>query len=547
MASDYFDLGTFRVEITTASPEAQLWFNRGLVLCYAFNHQEAYECFSIALKADPGCAIAYWGKAFVLGCNYNKPWVAFDPADAARSIDEAIEATQKAMDLREGASQFERLLIEALPYRYQAGSSRDELERWNDDFAGEMRKAYAQMPDNLEIATIFAEAMMNRTPWQLWNINAGRIADGADTQEILDVLEKALNAGGMTHPGILHMYIHAMEMSPYPERALPAANALRKLVPDAGHLNHMPSHIDVLVGDYVAAIDSNTAGIEADGRFLAMRGPLNFYSLYRCHNYHFKIYGAMFAGQYETAITTANEMLSTLPEDLLRVESPPMADWLEGFVSVKQHVLVRFGRWNEIIGQDLPADQGLFSVTTAMIWYAKAVAHGVLGNVADAKACAAEFDAALSRVQESRYLFNNRCTDILAVAREMMLGEIAYRERHYPQAFEHLRNAVALDDALPYDEPWGWMQPARHALGALMREQGHVEESLAVYEDDLGLNKTLPRACQHPDNIWSLKGYHECLQKLGRETEAETVRAKIEKLEKASDVSIKFSCFCRKN
>ncbi|MGN6143949.1 MAG: hypothetical protein ACTHOP_10200 [Mesorhizobium sp.] len=547
MASDYFDLGTFRVEITTASPAAQLWFNRGLVLCYAFNHQEAYECFSIALKADPGCAIAYWGKAFVLGCNYNKPWGAFDPADAARSIDEAIEATQKAMDLREGASQFERLLIEALPYRYQAGSSRDELERWNDDFAGEMRKAYAQMPDNLEIATIFAEAMMNRTPWQLWNINAGRIADGADTQEILDVLEKALNAGGMTHPGILHMYIHAMEMSPYPERALPAANALRKLVPDAGHLNHMPSHIDVLVGDYVAAIDSNTAGIEADGRFLAMRGPLNFYSLYRCHNYHFKIYGAMFAGQYETAITTANEMLSTLPEDLLRVESPPMADWLEGFVSVKQHVLVRFGRWNEIIGQDLPVDQGLFSVTTAMIWYAKAVAHGVLGNVADAKACAAEFDAALSHVQESRYLFNNRCTDILAVAREMMLGEIAYRERHYPQAFEHLRNAVALDDALPYDEPWGWMQPARHALGALMLEQGHVEESLAVYEADLGLNKTLPRACQHPDNIWSLKGYHECLQKLGRETEAETVRAKIEKLEKASDVSIKFSCFCRKN
>jgi tetratricopeptide (TPR) repeat protein len=547
MASDYFDLGSFRVEITTASPDAQLWFNRGLVLCYAFNHQEAYECFSIALKADPGCAIAYWGKAFVLGCNYNKPWVAFDPADAARSIDEAIEATQKAMDLREGTSQFERLLIEALPYRYQAGSSRDELERWNDDFAGEMRKAYAQMPDNLEIATIFAEAMMNRTPWQLWNINAGRIADGADTQEILDVLEKALNAGGMTHPGILHMYIHAMEMSPYPERALPAANALRKLVPDAGHLNHMPSHIDVLVGDYVAAIDSNTAGIEADGKFLAMRGPLNFYSLYRCHNYHFKIYGAMFAGQYQTAITTANEMLSTLPEDLLRVESPPMADWLEGFVSVKQHVLVRFGRWNEIIGQDLPIDQSLFSVTTAMIWYAKAVAHGVLGNVADAKACAAEFDAALSRVQESRYLFNNRCTDILAVAREMMLGEIAYRERHYPQAFEHLRNAVALDDALPYDEPWGWMQPARHALGALMLEQGHVEESLAVYEADLGLNKTLPRACQHPDNIWSLKGYHECLQKLGRETEAETVRAKIEKLEKASDVSIKFSCFCRKN
>jgi len=223
-----------------------------------------------------------------------------------------------------------------------------------------------------------------------------------------------------------------------------------------------------------------------------------------------------------------------------------MADWLEGFVSVKQHVMVRFGRWNQIIAQELPADQNLFSVTTAMIWYAKAVAHGVLGNVTEAKACAAQFDAALARVQESRYLFNNSCIDILAVAREMMLGEITYREQLYSQAFEHLRNAVALDDALPYDEPWGWMQPARHALGALLLEQGHVEDSMAVYEADLGLNDSLPRACQHPDNIWSLKGYHECLQKLGRAQEADAVRARIEKLEKTSDVSIKFSCFCRK-
>lgn len=546
MASDYFDLGSYSVAITTSSPQAQMWFDRGLALCYAFNHQEAYECFNLALEADPGCAIAWWGKAFVLGCNYNKPWVAFDPADAARSIGEAFEATQKAMELREGASQFERLLIEALPHRYQAGTPRDDLDKWNDDFATAMRKAYAQAPDNLDIAAVFAEAMMNRTPWQLWDIKAGRIADGADTQEILDVLDKALASGGMTHPGILHMYIHAVEMSPNPERALPAANALRNLVPDAGHLNHMPSHIDVLVGDYVAAIDANTAGIAADTKFLSLRGPLNFYSLYRCHNYHFKIYGAMFAGQYETAITTADAMLATLPEELLRVESPPMADWLEGFVSVKQHVMVRFGRWNEIIAQELPADRNLFSVTTAMIWYAKAVAHGVLGNVAEAKACAAEFDAALARVQESRYLFNNRCIDILAVAREMMLGEITYREQLYSQAFEHLRNAVALDDALPYDEPWGWMQPARHALGALMLEQGHVEESLAVYEADLGLNDSLPRACQHPDNIWSLKGYHECLQKLGRTSEAEAMRAKIERLEKTSDVTIKFSCFCRK-
>ena len=547
MDPPYFNLGSYQATITTSSPEAQVWFNRGLVLCYAFNHQEAHECFKLALAADPRCAMAYWGIAYVLGCNYNKPWAAFDPEDAARSIREAFEATQKAMELREGALKNERLLIEALPYRYQAESPGDDMGKWVDDFAAAMRKAYVQSPNNLEIAAVFAEAMMNRTPWQLWDINTGTAASGADTQEIIDVLEKAINSdGGIAHPGILHLYIHAIEMSPNPERALPAANALRNLVPDAGHLNHMPSHIDVLTGDYASAIDSNSAAIEADSKFLAKRGPLNFFSLYRCHDYHFKIYGAMFAGRYETAITTANEMLETLPEELLRVESPPMADWLESFISVKQHVLVRFGRWDEIIAQELPTDQNLFSVTTAMIWYAKAVAHSVLDNIPDAKACATEFDAALSRVQESRTLFNNTCTDILAVAREMMLGEMKYREKLYEEAFQHLRKAVALDDELPYDEPWGWMQPARHALGALLLEQGHVEESLAVYEADLGLNNSLPRPCQHPDNIWSLKGYHECLQRLGRTEEGEVVRAKIETLEKITDVPIKFSCFCRK-
>ncbi|PKS08386.1 hypothetical protein jhhlp_005330 [Lomentospora prolificans] len=546
--STYFNLGSHHVQITTTSHDAQLWFNRGLILCYAFNHEEASKCFHLAIEADPGCAIAHWGKAYVLGCNYNKPWTAFDPVDAERSISEAFAATQKALELRDGVLDFERLLIEALPFRYQAKQRQGDMDKWADDFARAMRSAYTQLPNNLEIATIFAEAMMNRTPWQLWDLRSGTAVDGADTQEIIQVLEKALNSnGGMAHPGILHMYIHAIEMSHNPERALPAANALRNLVPDAGHLNHMPSHIDMLVGDYWSAIDSNSAGIEADMKFLAKRGPLNFYSLYRCHNYHFKIYGAMFAGQYGTAATTAEQMIETLPEELLRVESPPMADWLESFVSVKQHVMVRFGRWDEIIRQQLPADQNLYSVTTAMMWYAKAIAHGVLDNLSEARACEAEFDAALARVPESRTLFNNKCVDILAVAREMVRGEIAYREERYSQAFQHLRQAVELDDNLPFDEPWGWMQPARHALGALLLEQGCVEESLVVYESDLGLNDSLPRACQHPNNIWSLKGYSECLQRLGREEEAKLVQARMATLEKKGDVAIRFSCFCRKD
>lgn len=546
--SDHFDLGTYGIEVTTASRDANAWFNRGLVLCYGFHHQEACLCFKRAIEADAALAIGYWGLAFALGCNYNKPWAAFDPDEASRSIGEAFAATEKAMELRHGASGFERLLIEALPHRYQRGAPADDLERWNEDFASAMREAYRQLPDNLEIAAVFAEAMMDRTPWQLWDLVRGTAAPGADTDEILAVLERALaSKGGMSHPGILHMYIHAMEMSPYPERALPAANALRTLVPDAGHLVHMPSHIYVLLGDYVSVIAANTDAIEADKKYLAKRGPLNFYSLYRCHNYHFKVYGAMFAGRYETAIAAADEMLRTLPEELLREQSPPMANWLEGFISVRQHVLVRFGKWQEILAQELPRDQTLFSVTTAMIWYAKAVAHGVLGNVADARACAAEFEIALPKVQEGRYLFNNRCVDILAVAREMMAGEIAYRERRYADAFAHLRTAVSLDDALPYDEPWGWMQPARHALGALLLEQGRLAEAMEVYRADLGLDSSLPRACQHPDNIWSLKGYHECLLRFGRADEAATVGRKVAALEQLADIPIRFSCYCRKS
>ena len=544
---DYYDLGTYRRPISTSSAEAQRWFDRGLIWSYGFNHHEAAVCFDRAIAADPDCAIAYWGRAYVRGCNYNKPWVAFDPDEARQSIATAYAATQKAISLKSNASSVERLLIEALPSRYQQAEPVDDLARWNDDFASAMRAAYQQSPDDLEVVTIFAEALMNRTPWQLWDIKNGVVASGADTKEVLDVLEKALSAnGGYSHPGSLHMYIHAMEMSPFPERALPAANALRTLVPDAGHLRHMPSHIDVLIGDYSAAITTNSAAIEADRKYLAREGAVNFYTLYRCHNYHFKIYGAMFAGRFATALETANEMITTFTDDLLRIQSPPMANWLEGFVSIRQHVLIRFGKWEDIVAQDLPHDQELYCVTTAMIWYAKAVANGVIGDVTAAKACAAEFDGALKRVPAARTIFNNRCIDILAIAREMLLGEITYREGQYHPAFAHLQKAVELDDSLPYDEPWGWMQPARHALGALLLEQGYVDQAAGVYRADLGIDTVLPRACRHPENIWSLKGYQECLLQQGKVEEARKVAKRLGELEKLTDVQITFSCFCRK-
>ena len=547
--TDYYDLGTYSRAVSTGSPEAQRWFDRGLNWCYGYNHDESVRCFKKAAEADPDCAMAYWGIAYAAGANYNKPWEAFDEVDLAQSLTEAHTAAQTALARTESASEVERALIDALQQRYPSETPADDLNAWNDAYADAMRAVYRAFPDDLDVCALFAEAIMNRTPWALWDLKTGTPAEGADTLEAIEVLEKAIQgleqAGDERHPGLLHMYIHLMEMSPHPERALRAGDDLRDLVPDAGHLQHMPTHIDVLCGHYQAVVASNARAIAADRTFLEREGPLNFYSLYRCHNYHFKLYGAMFLGQYAAALDAAEEMVSTLPEELLTVAVPPMADWLEGFVPMKQHVLIRFGKWREIIEQPLPENQELFCVTTAMIHYAKAVAYATTGDVAAAEAQTGLFEAAHARVPDSRYVFNNTCLDILAIAKEMMTGEVEYRKGNFDQAFAHLRRSVELDDNLPYDEPWGWMQPARHALGALLLEQDRVQEAEAVYRADLGLDDTLSRACQHPDNVWSLHGFHECLRRLGKTDEAHMVKLRLDLAAARADVPITSSCYCR--
>jgi tetratricopeptide (TPR) repeat protein len=360
------------------------------------------------------------------------------------------------------------------------------------------------------------------------------------------ILEKALQTSeGRAHPGVLHIYLHAMELSAHPEEALPAADLLRGLVPDAGHLQHMPTHIDVLCGDYRNAVVSNLAAVRADRRFLEREGPLNFYSAYRAHNLHFVVYAAMFSGQSQIALEAANELAAQLTPELLSIESPPMADWLEAFVPLRVHVLVRFGRWDDLIAEPLPADVSLYCTTAATIHYGCGVAHAAKGQVSQAHAERAAFTQAYARVPASRYLFNNTSRDILAVAGAMLDGEIAYRQGEFDLAFTHLRHAVELDDALPYDEPWGWMQPTRHAYGALLLERGHVKEAADVYAADLGLEPSVRRCCQHPGNMWSLHGYHECLQRLGRTAEATIIEQQLTLALAHADVPITASCACR--
>lgn len=546
--SDYYDLGPYTRPITTTSKEVQAWFDRGLIWCYGYNHDEAVRCFKKAAKHDPNCAMAHWGIAYAAGPNYNKQWVAFDPADLKNSLHLAYTATKQALKLLDEASPVERALIRPLAKRYPFNEPGNVTPIWNDDYAAAMREVYRAHKDDLDVTALFAEAIMNRTPWQLWDIKTGKPAEGADTAEAIAVLERAMaSSNGMKHPGILHMYLHLMEMSPTPERALRAGDALSGLVPDAGHLIHMPTHIDVLCGHYKDVIDRNERATIADRKYLAREGAVNFYSLYRCHNYHFKTYGAMFLGQYGPALEAAEEMAAAVSEDLLRVESPPMADWLEAFVSIKLHVYIRFGKWQEIIAAPLPSDRKLYCVTTAMLHYAKAVAYAASFNVPSAEKEARLFEEALASVPESRCLFNNTSLDILAVAAEMMKGEIEYRKFNFEKAFAHLHKSVELYDTMRYDEPWGFMQPTRHALGALLLEQNRVEEAEAIYRADLGLDGTLARACQHPDNIWSLHGFHECLTRRGKHAEATFIKQRLDLATARADVPVKSSCFCRVN
>jgi tetratricopeptide (TPR) repeat protein len=240
-------------------------------------------------------------------------------------------------------------------------------------------------------------------------------------------------------------------------------------------------------------------------------------------------------------------MRETTPDALLQIKSPPMADFFETILGMEPHVLIRFGMWEEILKLELPEDTETYIMCTAFIEYARGLAYSALGHIEEADAQLDTFLAVKARVPESRLLHNVRGVDLLEVAAAMLEGELAYRKGDHDLAFAHLRRAVSLDDALPYDEPWGWMQPTRHALGALLLEQGQAEEAEAVYRADLGLDQSLSRACQHPNNLWSLHGLHECLTRRGETTEALLIKQALDQAMARSEVEVKASCYCRQN
>ena len=549
--NSYFDLGSYSRNVSTDCEDARSWFNRGLIWCYGFNQEEGVRCFEKVIEIDPDCAMGYWGIAYASGPFYNKPWEWYGEIERIDAIALCREYALKASKLKAGAAPVEQALIDALCVKHpaaQAGSA-VELEHWTQQYADAMRGVYSEFNDDLDVICLCAEAVMNLTPWKLWDIEYGMPARGAATVEAIEILEHGLSCVDsqrlQPHPGLLHFYIHVYEMSPTPEKALPYANQLRNLCPDSGHLVHMASHIDSLCGHWQQAADANRRATRVDAEYIRQRGSDEFYMISVVHNHDFNIWASMFLGQYNEALQSADTICDLVRDKRLLCDKRYLASTLEGYYAGRAHVLVRFGCWQQICDEEMPDNPEQVPITTILLVYAKAIAHAALGDLETGRSYQQEFFRRYREVPEWHIMANNPSRNILAVAQAMMNGEVEYHAGNHELGYRYLREACVLCDRLEYSEPWPWMHPPRHALGALLLEQDHVDEAIIHYEDDLGIGNRLPRCAQHPNNIWALHGYHECLLRLGRDDEAAAIKPQLDEMVRLSDVEIKSSCCCR--
>ena len=549
---DHFDLGPHTREISARLPEAQRWFNLGLNWCYGFNRQEAIKCFRKALEYDSECVMAHWGMAYAAGPFYNLAWHEYGEQEADTATKLGCDHIMKARASAGRATGIENWLVEAIARRIQKphAVASEEYARWDDDYAAEMRRIHFNHPDDEDVAALFIEALITRTPRRLWDVKTGLPAKGSDIMEAVQACESSMQRadqlGKRQHPAILHLYIHALEMSDTPQRGMRAADVLAPMCPDSGHLSHMPAHIYVLCGDYGKARQASIRAIRANDMFLDYAGPFTFYTVACCHDLNLMMHTCMFMGRYNDALRAADKICGLLTKDVLSVKGrPKFAMSLEGYYATRMHVLVRFGRWHEIIEAPPPDDLDLYLVTTAMHHYAKGVAHAALKNFREAETERGRFYRSVDRIPADRRFFNNPAHNILAVGREMLEGELEYQKGNHQTAFEHLRESVRRDDDLQYIEPWAWMHPPRHALAALLSEQGHYDEAEQIYRDDLGMNSRVQRCAQHPDNVWALHGLVECLRMRGDTKELPKLREKLATLQMLADMPITSSCMCR--
>ncbi|MFZ0790287.1 MAG: hypothetical protein WAM94_11785, partial [Chromatiaceae bacterium] len=499
-------MGSHNHPVTTASREAQRYFDQGLVLAFGFNHKEAARSFRQAQALDPGCAMCFWGESLVLGPNIN---AGMDAADNPR----AYEAAQQALGLRDQASEPERAYIAALSKRYakEAPGDRSSLDLAYADAMGEVARRFPNDPD---AASLYAEALMDTMPWDYWE------PDGSPkpaTRILLATLESALKSHP-DHPLANHLYIHAVEKV-HPRLGVAAADRLRELVPGAGHLVHMPGHIYIRVGRYADAVQANEKAIAADNGYLAQCHAQGLYPVgYVPHNHHFLSAAASFIGDDRKALAAALHMRAHQDPELMR---QPGFGALQHFWSMPYFAWVRFGRWDEILAEPAPAEDliyptGIWSYARGLALARKGDLDGAEVSLTRVAAIADDPEMAATRIFEI-----NTMAEVLSVAREVLAGEIALARGEQGSAIEHLQTAVRLEDALIYTEPPDWYVPSRHNLGAVLLSANRPEQAEAVYRKDLEI---------YPRNGWSLMGLQQSLRTQGKTDEADQARQELKQV-----------------
>ena len=512
-------LGPHTRAVTTKSEEAQRYFDQGLAFLFAFNHDEAIRSFRRASRCDPDCAMAYWGIAVANGPHINNPMV--DSTHAAA----AWEALTQAQSRAGGAKDAERALIEAAGKRYADPQPADRRPL-EEAYAAAMREVWRAHPRDADVGALFAEALMDLRPWDLWK------PDGSPqpgTLEVLQTLEAVL-ALDPAHPLANHLYIHAVEASPNPEKGDAAAARLRDMEPGLGHMVHMPSHIDVRRGRWKEAELANRRAIEVDRKYREISPNQGFYRIYMAHNHHMLAYAAMMQGESAVALEAIRNMVLGIPEAWVREN----AAFVDGFMAMPLEVMMRFGRWDEILAAPEYADY--LPIARALRFYARGVARAATGMVAEAEAEQKAFLAAKARVPQEAFFGNNSANDLLNVAEHFLAGEILYRAGKQEEGISELREAARQEDAVRYDEPPDWIQPVRHALGATLLQSGRSAEAEEVYRADL---KKLP------GNGWSLFGLARSLRLEGKDAEAAEIETRFQKIWENADVKLSSSCFCQ--
>lgn len=511
-------MGAHRRAVTTSSREAQRYFDQGLVWAFAFNHDEAIRSFEQAARHDPQCAMAYWGIALCNGPHINNPVVTPERAEAA------WEAVERASALKVSATSAERALIDALRKRYSAVPTQDRSSL-DKSYAEEMRRVWHQFPNDPDVGSLYAEAMMDLRPWDLWT-HDGRPQPG--TEEIIATLDKVLQLDP-NHPGANHLYIHAVEASPHPELANGAADRLRNAVPASGHLIHMPSHIDVLTGRWELASEQNEQAIRADRKYRKLSPKQDFYRVYMAHNHHMLAFASMMEGRSKTAIRAATELVEAVPEDFARSQ-PALAD---PFMGARYDALKRFGKWDALLAEPAPPDY--LPITTALWHFHRGLAYAAKGQVQEADREQAAFREAAAKVPPEAVMSINPAKTILQIADHMLTAEIAYRRGQIDSAVAELVKAIELEDNLMYMEPPEWVQPVRHTLGAFLLDAGRYTEAEKVYREDLK---------EWPNNGWSLYGLSRALAGQEKTAEVRQAEAEFRKAWRRADTQIASSCLC---